>query len=102
TSGGPESHVAAAKAAATAPEANVLFTRLCTPPAPAPRAAPPPAPPQQPAAPQGPPPRATWYAEPVKVFDNLYFVGQTEYTSWAVLTSEGIIVIDPLFDYSVE
>ena len=24
----------------------------------------------------GPPDRATWYAEPVKVFDNLYFVGQ--------------------------
>jgi metallo-beta-lactamase class B len=36
------------------------------------------------------------------VFDNLYFVGQTEYTAWAVATSDGIIVIDPLFDYSVE
>jgi metallo-beta-lactamase class B len=101
TGGSPDSHVAAAKAAATGPESNVLFTRLCRPPAPAAPAAAQPAP-QQPAAPQGPPPRATWYAEPVKVFDNLYFVGQTEYTSWAVLTSEGIIVIDPLFDYSVE
>jgi metallo-beta-lactamase class B len=37
----------------------------------------------------------------VKVFDNLYFVGQTEYSAWAVLTSDGVIVIDPLFDYSV-
>jgi metallo-beta-lactamase class B len=101
TGGGPDSHVAAAKAAATAPEANVLFTRLCTPPAPAQPAAAQPAQ-AQPAAPQGPPPRATWYAEPVKVFDNLYFVGQTEYTSWAVITSDGIIVIDPLFEYSVE
>src|SRR5438309_11578715 len=26
----------------------------------------------------GPPARATWHAEPVKVFDNLYFIGQTE------------------------
>lgn len=36
------------------------------------------------------------------MFDNLYFVGQTAYTAWAVTTSEGIIVIDPLFEYSVE
>jgi len=102
SSGSPDSHVAAARAAATAPESNVLFTRLCTPRAPAAPAAAPSAAPPQPAAPQGPPPRASWYAEPVKVFDNLYFVGQTEYTSWAVVTSDGIIVIDPLFDYSVE
>ena len=47
-------------------------------------------------------PDREWYAEPVKVFDNLYFLGQTEYTAWAVTTSDGIIVIDPLFDYSVE
>jgi metallo-beta-lactamase class B len=38
----------------------------------------------------------------VKVFDNLYFVGQTEYSAWAVVTSDGIIIIDPIFDYSVE
>jgi metallo-beta-lactamase class B len=38
----------------------------------------------------------------VKVFDNLYFVGQSEYSVWAVTTSEGIIVIDTIFDYSVE
>jgi metallo-beta-lactamase class B len=37
----------------------------------------------------------------VEVFDNLYFVGQSAYTAWAVTTSEGIIVIDPLFEYSV-
>lgn len=43
-----------------------------------------------------------WYAEPVQVFDNLYYVGQTEYAAWAVTTSEGIIIIDPIFDYSVE
>jgi metallo-beta-lactamase class B len=50
----------------------------------------------------GPPARETWYAEPVQVFDNLYFVGQSEYAAWAVTTSEGIILIDTLFDYSVE
>jgi metallo-beta-lactamase class B len=38
----------------------------------------------------------------VKVFDNFYFVGMTEFSAWAVTTSAGIIVIDPLFDYSVE
>jgi metallo-beta-lactamase class B len=43
-----------------------------------------------------------WYAEPVKVFDNLYYVGQTEYSAWAVTTSAGIVIIDPIFDYSVE
>jgi metallo-beta-lactamase class B len=53
------------------------------------------------ARPQGPP-REQWYREPQKVFDNLYFVGQTEYSAWAVTTSEGIIVIDTIFDYSVE
>ena len=91
-------HVAAAKAAA-GQEHLALFTSLCVPP-------PPIRPPQagaQPAA-QAPaaPPRSEWYAAPVKVFDNLYWVGQTEYTAWAVTTSQGIIVIDPLFEYSVE
>ncbi len=46
--------------------------------------------------------RSTWYAEPVKVFDNLYFVGQVEYSAWALTTSDGIIVMDAIFDYSVE
>lgn len=55
-----------------------------------------------PAARPAPPDRATWHTEPAKVFDNLYFLGQTEYSSWAVTTSAGIIVIDTIFDYSVE
>lgn len=38
----------------------------------------------------------------MKVFDNMYFFGQTEYSVWAITTSEGIIVIDTIFDYSVE
>jgi metallo-beta-lactamase class B len=50
----------------------------------------------------GPPPVSAWHAEPMKVFDNLYFVGMTEYSAWAVVTSQGIIVIDTIYDYSVE
>ena len=38
----------------------------------------------------------------MKVFDNLYYVGEREYSSWAVTTSAGIIIIDPIYDYSVE
>lgn len=98
--GGAAPHVAAAEAAAGQHGgARVLFERLCVapPPMPAPSSAPPPV-----AQPQAPPPRAQWYAEPVKVFDDLYFIGQSAYTAWAVVTSDGIIVIDALFDYSVE
>jgi metallo-beta-lactamase class B len=51
---------------------------------------------------QGPPDRSTWHIEPVKVFDNLYFLGQSEYSVWAITTSQGIIVLDTIFDYSVE
>lgn len=96
---GAAPHVAAAKAAARADHIG-LFNQLCVPP---PAAAPQrQGGPAQAAAAQGPPPRSQWYAEPAKVFDNLYFLGQTEYTAWAVTTSDGIVVIDPLFDYSVE
>ena len=91
-----EAHVAAARTAAGA-EYGALADRLCTPPKPAP-----PTPPASQPRAAGPPPRSTWYAKPAKVFDNLYFVGQTEYSAWAVVTSDGIIVIDPIFDYSVE
>lgn len=97
--GGTAPHLAAAKAAADRPEHLRLFNALCVAPPAAPAPAPAAAPPTRP---QGPPPRERWHAEPAKVFDNLYLVGQTEYTAWAVVTSDGIIVIDPLFDYSVE
>jgi metallo-beta-lactamase class B len=50
----------------------------------------------------GPPDPSTWHVEPVKVFDNLYFFGQSEYSVWAITTSQGIIVLDTIFDYSVE
>jgi metallo-beta-lactamase class B len=95
TPAGVEGHVAAARAAAGS-DFIPLFNRLCMPAVPAPPAAAPAA------APTGPPPRAAWYVAPAKVFDNLYFVGEKDYTAWAVLTSDGIIVIDPIYDYSVE
>ena len=92
-----ERHIAAARAAAG--EHAAMVDRLCPGPVAAdaaaranPAARPPPASPS----------RESWHAEPVKVFDNFYFVGMTEFSAWAVTTSDGIIVIDPLFDYSVE
>jgi len=97
-----EAHVAAAKAAA-GQEHTAVFNSLCAAPAPAPTRGTAPQQAQPPATPrQGPPPRSEWHAEPAKVFDNLYYLGQTEYSAWAVTTSQGIIVVDTLFDYSVE
>ena len=48
------------------------------------------------------PDRATWYAQPYKVFDNLYFVGTRVHSAWALTTSDGIVLIDTLFDYAIE
>jgi metallo-beta-lactamase class B len=96
-----DSHVAAAKAlAANAPTALI---NLCTPDQAA-RATGPARRGQAPAVqpPQGPPDRSTWTREPMKVFDNLYYVGERAYSAWAVTTSAGIIIIDAIYDYSVE
>jgi len=92
-----DAHVAAAKALA-ANEQTALIN-LCDPPAP------PAARGNQPARggqPPAPPDRSRWTREPMKVFDNLYYVGEKEYSSWAVVTSAGIIIIDAIYDYSVE
>ena len=100
-------HVAAARAAA-GEEYTGLFNRLCTPegaiaaaiaPKPAATAT---AKPAVPPRPPGPPDRSTWAAPPAKVFDNLYYVGEKEYSAWAVTTPDGIIVIDTIFEYSVD
>ena len=48
------------------------------------------------------PARNTWYAEPVKVFDNLYFVGGKLHSAWALTTKEGIILIDTIYPYNSE
>ncbi len=46
--------------------------------------------------------RAGWYAEPVKVFDNLYWLGTKIHSSWALTGKDGIIIIDTLFNYAAE
>ena len=48
------------------------------------------------------PARDTWYAEPAKVFDNLYFVGGKLHSSWALTTREGIVLIDTIYPYNSE
>ena len=48
------------------------------------------------------PARETWYADPAKVFDNLYFVGGKIHSSWALTTSGGIILFDTIFPYNSE
>jgi metallo-beta-lactamase class B len=99
-----DAHVAAAKAA-VGRDHQVLFTSLCSAEPTGPgtrRGGPAPASGATPAPPPGPPAKDTWHAEPVKVFDNLYFLGMKEFSAWAVNTSEGIIIIDALFDYSVD
>src|SRR6202795_2938514 len=53
-------------------------------------------------APGPAPARDTWYTEPAKVFDNLYFVGSKIHSSWALTTSEGIILLDTLYSYNSE
>lgn len=41
-----------------------------------------------------------WYREPVKVFDELYFVGTNNHSSWAIVTDDGIMLLDTVFDYA--
>jgi metallo-beta-lactamase class B len=50
----------------------------------------------------GTPDRATWYASPYKVFDNLYWLGTRQHSSWALRTSEGLIIIDTNFAWATE
>jgi metallo-beta-lactamase class B len=91
----PDSLLTAAKRAAGRDYAGT-FLRICVAPDnlnPVPR---------PPNAPRVVPDRATWYAKPYKVFDNLYFIGTLIHSAWALTTSDGIIVIDTLFDYAVE
>ena len=90
-----DDYLGAAKMAAGTDWAGT-FLRLCIPP---------------PAGPQGagaaargavrrPPAKETWYAEPAKVADNLYFLGTKIHSSWAIVGNQGIILIEALFDYA--
>ena len=93
----PERLVADAKRAA-GPDHAGTFLRICVAPDNL-NAAPRPPPPT---GPRAVPDRTTWYAAPYKVFDDLYFVGTRIHSAWALTTSDGIIVIDTLFDYAIE
>jgi metallo-beta-lactamase class B len=72
------------------------FTRLCIPPPPAQAAAR-----VANATRPSPPPKETWHVEPAKAADNLYFLGTKVHHSWAIVGSEGIILIEALYDYAV-
>jgi metallo-beta-lactamase class B len=41
-------------------------------------------------------------APPFKVFDNLYWLGTRQHSSWALQTSGGIIIIDTNFAWATE
>ena len=48
------------------------------------------------------PPRENWYAEGGWIFDNLYLLTTQVNSAFAVKTSEGIILIDTLFEYAAQ
>ena len=48
------------------------------------------------------PDRATWYASPYKVFDNFYWLGTRQHSSWALRTSEGLIILDTNFAWATQ
>jgi len=94
-------HVAIAREAAFRPghDFTAVFDTLCDEPDPGWSAARPAA--SNPMAiPTGD--RSEWFVEPAKVFDNLYYIGSQPNSSWAITTSEGIIVVDTGFHYSIE
>jgi metallo-beta-lactamase class B len=86
-----DSYLGAAKNAAGLEWAGT-FLRLCIPPGPVTGGGR--------GGGRGTPARETWYAEPAKVADNLYFMGTKVHNSWALVGSQGIIIIDTLFDYA--
>ncbi len=88
-----DSYLSAAKASAGTEWAGT-FLRLCIPP--------PAGPANRPAGNQAIPARETWYAEPAKVADNFYFIGTRIHSAWALVGSQGIIVIEALFDYAAK
>ena len=100
-----DAHIATAKAAA-GQEYRATFVNLCLPTAPragGPGAA------GRGAAPAGraagvpaTPDRTGWYAAPHKVFDNFYWLGTRQHSSWALRTSEGIILIDTNFAWATQ
>ena len=95
TQGPADAHIASARAASSTDFGELLGSTcdLVKPPTGTPARA---------TSTANPAVRSTWHVEPAKVFDNLYFVGQSEYSAWAIMTSAGIILMDAIYDYSVE
>jgi metallo-beta-lactamase class B len=110
-----DAHVAAARAAAGMEFRNT-FLNLCLPAAgPGPgggaRGAAAAAPARGAGAPAGraggrgpapTPDRATWYAPPFKIFDNLYWLGTRQHSSWALQTTAGLVILDTNFAWATE
>ena len=94
-----DAHIAAARTAA-GQDYRATFVNLCLPSAPR-GGGPGPAGRGEPAPPPTPD-RANWYAAPFKVFDNLYWLGTRQHSSWALQTSAGIIIIDTNFAWATE
>ena len=88
-----DSYLGEAKAAAGTDWAGT-FLRLCIPP--------PPASGPGGAGGRGVPAKATWYAEPAKVADNLYFLGTKIHSAWALVGNQGIIILEALYDYAAK
>ncbi len=87
-----DGHLRAAKRAA-AFEFRGLLGALCV----APQNRPPPD-----VAPPPPPDRTRFYVEPGKMFDDVYFVGTKDRSSWVLPTNDGLILIDTTFEYEAE
>jgi metallo-beta-lactamase class B len=102
-----QTHVAAARAAVAPPTADPnhmrtydsQFKLICAQPKPG-------APPLKigPGAPEEdyklvPVPREKWYEPPVKVFDNLYYIGTQTESTWALKTSAGIVLLNTNFPW---
>ncbi|MFO1185622.1 MAG: MBL fold metallo-hydrolase [Bauldia sp.] len=98
-----ESLMAAAKVAAGTEWGNMVMATCIAPAAAAPAVAPATvaaAPAATPAAPTLPP-KDAWWAPPAKVADNFYFLGTKAHSAWALVASNGeMIIIDNLFDYA--
>ena len=97
-----DAHIATARAAA-GQDYRATFMNLCLPSASTGggRAAGPAATGSGASAPATPD-RSGWYASPYKVFDNLYWLGTRQHSSWALRTSEGIIIIDTNFAWATQ
>src|SRR5690242_4939045 len=96
-----DEYLSAAKAAAGTDWAGT-FLRLCIPPPAGPQGGRGAASAGGRGAGRGTPAREAWHAEPAKVADNLYFLGTRIHSAWAIVGSQGIIVVEALFDYAAK